>query len=83
MPNIPTLLATTFVLFVSSEFRWLRLVARNRYPQCDGVIEVGKLDEGGWLTVGVGDGLGDCTNYLKREWDEKKVELQEKEAQKN
>ena len=58
MSNIPTLLATTFVLFVSSEFRWLRLVARNRYPQCDGVIEVGKMNEGDCMTVGVGGWLG-------------------------
>ena len=37
VPNIPTLLTTTFVCFVSSEFKWLWLVAGNRYHQCDGI----------------------------------------------
>ena len=37
--------------FVSSEFKWLCLVAGNRYLQCDGLGEVGILDEVGGLTV--------------------------------
>ena len=37
--------------FVSSECKWLWLVAGNRYLQCDGLGEVGILDEVGELTV--------------------------------
>ena len=34
-PNIPTLLTTIFVWFVSSEFKWLWLVAENRCLLCE------------------------------------------------
>ena len=37
--------------FVSSEFKWLWLVAGNRYLQCDGLQGVGVLDEVGELTI--------------------------------
>ena len=53
IPNIPILLTTMFVWFVSSEFKWLWLVPGNKYLQCDGVGEV-VLDEDGILTVGGG-----------------------------
>ena len=45
VPNISTLITTILVSFVSSELRWLWLVTRNRYLQCDGVKEIGVLDE--------------------------------------
>ena len=38
--------------FVSSEFKWLWLVAGNRYLQCDRLGKVGVLDEVGGLIVG-------------------------------
>ena len=37
--------------FVSSEFKWLWLVAGNRYLQCDGLQGVSVLDEVGGLTI--------------------------------
>ena len=50
-----------FVWFVSSKFRWLWLVAGNRYFQCVDVSEVGVLDhdggDGGLIVAG-GRGLG-------------------------
>ena len=52
MPYIPTVLTTIFVWFVSSEFICFWLFAGNRYPQCEGVRDVGVLDEDGELTVG-------------------------------
>ena len=52
LSNIPTVLTTIFVWFLSSDFKCLWLVAGNRYLQCDGVGEFGVLDEDGGLTVG-------------------------------
>ena len=52
--------------FVSSEFKWLWLVAGNRYLQCDELGEVSVLDEVGRLNV-TGWCWGDCIKCLKRE----------------
>ena len=49
-------LPTIFVCFVSSELKWLWLVAENRCFQCDGVWEVDILDEDGELTFRCGVG---------------------------
>ena len=45
VPIIPTLLTTIFTWFVLSEFKWLWLVAGNKYIQCDGLGEADVLDE--------------------------------------
>ena len=37
--------------YASSEFKWLWLVADNKYLQCDCLGEVSVLDEVGGLTV--------------------------------
>ena len=50
LPNISTSQTTILVWFVSSEFKWLWLVAE--YLQCHGIGETGELDEDGGLTVG-------------------------------
>lgn len=53
VPNISTLVTTVFVWFVSLEFRWLWLVVTGkRYLQCDGVKEIGVLDDDDRLTFG-------------------------------
>ena len=49
--NISTILTTIFVWFVSSEFKWLWLVAGNEYLPRDGVGEVGVLEEDGGLNI--------------------------------
>ena len=51
IPDIPTLLSNICFQFVSSEFRWLWLVAGNRYLQHDRVMEVYVLDDDGGLMV--------------------------------
>ena len=48
VPNISTLVTTIFVWFVSLEFRWLWLVIL----QCDGVKEIGVMDEDDRFTFG-------------------------------
>ena len=56
VPNVSTLVTTIFAWFVLSEFKWLWFVARNRYLQCNGVGEVGVLDEhvsGAWWEKGL------------------------------
>ena len=59
VPYISILLTTRFVWFVSSEFKWLWLAAESRCLQCDGVVEVGMVDEEGGLTIqGCGGGGG-------------------------
>ena len=62
--NIPTLLDTLFVWFVPSKFTWLWLVVGNRYLQCDGVWEVGVLNQESGLTAGRWCG-GIILNVLK------------------
>ena len=56
VPNTSMVLTATFVWFVSSEFRWLWLAARNRHIQYDCVREVNVSDEDGGLTVAGGGG---------------------------
>ena len=57
LSSIPALLSTISVWFVPSEIKWL--VAGKRYFLCDGVGEVGVLDENGGLTVEE-RGVGNC-----------------------
>ena len=58
-------------LFVSSEFKWLWLIAGNRYRQCDCVMKVGVFDEYGGLSFGR-RGWGNCIQCVKRGWNGKK-----------
>ena len=52
---------------VLSGVKWLRLVAGNRYLQCDGLAEVGALDEVGGLTIGRNVGVGRMRKIFKTE----------------
>ena len=61
--------------FVSWEFKWLWLVARNIYLHFDGLREGEFFDEVGEMTV-EGWAGGNCTKYLKRgvmkKWEKQK-----------
>ena len=70
-PNFHTVPTTVFVWFVLPEFKWLWLVAGNRCFQCDGVREVGVLDEDGSLTIW--SGVGDYIKCRERGWISKGV----------
>lgn len=48
------------------------MVAGNIYLQCNGVEEVGVLDEDGGL-IFQGWGRADCIKCLKRKWNGKRV----------
>ena len=53
---------------VSSEFKWLWLVAENKYLQCD-ELEISVLDEVGGLPVCLrGSSWGNCDVLKEGEW---------------
>ena len=66
-PNGTEKKKTDTFCFVLSGFKWLRLVAGNRYLQCDGLAEVGALDEVGRLTIGRNVGVGRMRKIFKTE----------------
>ena len=69
VPNISILQSTAKFWFDWLKCKWLWLIAGKRYLECDGVEDVGVLDEDGGLTVrGEVGGRGQKNEVRRRQW---------------